>query len=1511
MLRLIYATLFVLCLLVVPFTVHRIAAYSSISASGVETQAPTSTTDLTPLPNIGQIVSGDRHVCVLTAGGGVQCWGSNNYGQLGDGTQTDHALPMTVVGLAQGVKQLDASDDQTCALMNSGGVKCWGGSSSDGDGAQQLKPASLHAPQATQTITNVLPIDIQGLHTPITAIAVGQTHVCALSSAGGVQCWSNGDAYASSSVVTSTTPVDLPGLTSGIKALVSGSDHICALTTGGGVKCFGYNYYGQLGNGGNSSVVTPTDVVGLTNGVVALSAGAYHTCAVLSNGSLKCWGGNFSGQLGDGSKTNRYAPVDVVDLSTGVSGVTAGYNHTCAVLTSGAAKCWGNNSSGELGDSTTDLHTTPGNVVTLNRNVTQITAGGAFTCALLNSGAVKCWGSNSSGQLGNGTDSTRTTLSPVVGLSSGIAEIAAGGYVSCAVTNGGGAKCWGYNYYGTLGDGTTIMRPAPVDVSGLSGPVSKIATSGNHTCALLTSGGVQCWGYNYYGQLGNNTTTDQLLPVDVTGLASGVVQIVAGYTHSCALLNTGGVKCWGSNYSGQLGDNTTINRATPVDVFGLTAGVKAITASNSHTCALLNGGGVRCWGYNGYGQLGDGTTTSRIAPVDVATLSSGVSDASAGNAHTCAVKTTGAVQCWGYNGYGQLGDGTTTSRLVPTNVSGLNSNAVNIATTGYHTCTIMRSGGVKCWGYNADGQLGNGTKTSSLTPVDVVGLGAPAAETATALRLGSYHSCIRTNGSAVKCWGANFYGQLGDSSAWRTVPDDVLTPCRTLTLAHIGAGNDPGVTPANSVGCSAGAYVSGEVLAVTAAPASTWQVAGWRGTLHDEAAVLTNTVIMPDGNHSVIVTYGQGCYTLTLTHTGSGSDPVATPSHSATCPDHQYVASENITVNTTPAANWAVSAWTGTANDASTAPNNTLVMPARNQTVSVIYYQPCYILTLLHSGAGDDPTPAPANSAPCPVGQFVSAETIHLTAHPADGWAVSGWEGANETTTSVSNTWSMAASNHTVSVIYSQSPNTQTPSGADAYEDDDTCERASALTPDGNIRDYTFHKIGDADWARFETVAGSSYRIEIKVPPGSPADVNLELYAQCQNAANTSFAATFAPGVRLDYTAPSNGSVFLRMKHTDSKIAGPQVTYQLSVRKLQTDIATGALILVAGRLKNPDAVQKNIHNVTQAVYAHYLNNGYTPDNIQYLATDTSLNGYDAPATLDNLQAAIVTWAASKVSANRPLILYLMDHGDEDKFYLDGVTQQILTPTQLDSWLGQLETAVPGVKITVIIESCYSGSFIKSAQRISKPNRLILTSTTQSNVAYASADGAYFSDQLIASLRQGYSFPNSFRAAYVVARELTQLAQEPWLDANGNGIPNEPEDVTLATQRGLGYPDKANTDAWAPYIVHAQGPAAILNRRGAIQAEVRDNKHVRRVWAVIYPPSYRPPSNSSVLVPEALPTLVLQPQAQDQFIGEYPGFDEIGTYRIAVYAEDDDNLLAQPQVIKIQNGYQIFMPTVKR
>ena len=242
-----------------------------------------------------------------------------------------------------------------------------------------------------------------------------------------------------------------------------------------------------------------------------------------------------------------------------------------------------------------------------------------------------------------------------VNLTNGVSAVSTGVFHTCALTSSDGVKCWGNNSDGQLGDGTTVNRLTQVDVVGLMNGVDGISVGGFHTCALTATGGVKCWGSNIHSQLGDGTTTNRSTPVDVTGLTSGISAVSAGKNHTCALTTSGGVKCWGNNNDGQLGNNSTIHSAIPVDVVGLTSGVSAISAGGDHTCALTTTGGIKCWGDNYLGSLGDGTTTDRSTPVDVVDLASGVSAVSAGGFHTCALTNSGGAQCWGNNLYGQLG----------------------------------------------------------------------------------------------------------------------------------------------------------------------------------------------------------------------------------------------------------------------------------------------------------------------------------------------------------------------------------------------------------------------------------------------------------------------------------------------------------------------------------------------------------------------------------------------------------------------------------------------------------------------------------------------------------------------------------------------------------------------------------------------------------------------------------------------------------------------------------------
>jgi len=357
-------------------------------------------------------------------------------------------------------------------------------------------------------------------------------------------------------------------------------------------------------------------------------------------------------------------------------------------------------------------------------NIIQVSAGDTDICALTGADGVKCWGWNLAGALGDGTTAERHTPVDVIGLGSSVAVISAGTFQTCAVTGIGGVKCWGWNKYGQLGDGTTVDRSTPVDVTGLSAGVKAISAVNGRTCAVTGIGGVKCWGWNKYGQLGDGTTVDRSTPVDVIGLSADVKAISVGGWHTCVLVNVDEMKCWGDNAYGQLGDGTTINRNTPVNVTGLQSGVKAISAGVWHTCALTSVGTVKCWGKNDYGQLGDGTTGNRYIPVDVIGLDAGVKAISDADYHTCAITNTGGAKCWGDNENGQLGDGTIINRNTPVNVTGLESGVTAISTGVWYTCALTSTGGIKCWGANGSGQLGDGTTIERHTPVDVMEFGS-------------------------------------------------------------------------------------------------------------------------------------------------------------------------------------------------------------------------------------------------------------------------------------------------------------------------------------------------------------------------------------------------------------------------------------------------------------------------------------------------------------------------------------------------------------------------------------------------------------------------------------------------------------------------------------------------------------------------------------------------------------------------------------------------------------------
>lgn len=367
-----------------------------------------------------------------------------------------------------------------------------------------------------------------------------------------------------------------------------------------------------------------------------------------------------------GSGCRRKKKIDDETLSLAV-----GARHACALMTDKSVRCWGANELGQLGEASREPHPTPVRMAGLTQSYVDLEGGGSLTCARTETHGVDCWGAI--------RHRTATGDEPVPIDVSGlkdVEQIAIGQSHACVRLEAGTVKCFGANDYGQLGIGHTNRAPGAPEVGGLWGVVA-ISAGKEHSCAVLTDGSVRCWGRNQEGQLGDGTTKDSAAPVNV-GQLMGIKAIACGAAHSCALLSDGSVKCWGKNDRGQLGDGTTARHPTPTPVSGL-GEQKGIAAGDAFSCSWGADAVVRCWGANDQNQMADGTTEMRVTPHKVPGFSGqsitalpedpfAITDVKLGDGFACVRATDKRVRCWGRNDVGQAGDGTREVRAVPVGV---------------------------------------------------------------------------------------------------------------------------------------------------------------------------------------------------------------------------------------------------------------------------------------------------------------------------------------------------------------------------------------------------------------------------------------------------------------------------------------------------------------------------------------------------------------------------------------------------------------------------------------------------------------------------------------------------------------------------------------------------------------------------------------------------------------------------------------------------------------------------
>jgi alpha-tubulin suppressor-like RCC1 family protein len=431
--------------------------------------------------------------------------------------------------------------------------------------------------------------------------------------------------------------------------------------------------------------------------------------------------------------------------------MSAGDSHTCAVLNSGKIKCWGSNSSGRLGDGTNTDRTTP-TEVSLQQTFIDVATGTSHSCGRISDGAVFCWGSNSGGRLGNNlTQSSSVPVKSQLPQGATARQIAAGLSHTCALLDSDDVMCWGNNAFGKLGDGTITQRLVPTKVIGLRtapGGVSSSTADITHNSATVLSSfssiDVSSHRILEYG-------TDEFLSgsthsVDL-GHFGSIQHIATGPNHSCVVIAGGHVKCWGDNSDGALGTGDRTSHPQPVDVSELTGYVRLIAVGTSHTCAVMSTGSLKCWGDNSAGQLGDGTLLSKTAPTDADI--SGVVDVALGEDFTCALKAGGEVWCWGTNTLGQLGR-VSASSSVPVTVSvDPDHSVVSVASSASRTCAVLSNATVKCWGKGIQGVASPGQFSSSVDGVSVA----------------DNHACAVLHNGSIQCWGDDSSGQLGDGDS--------------------------------------------------------------------------------------------------------------------------------------------------------------------------------------------------------------------------------------------------------------------------------------------------------------------------------------------------------------------------------------------------------------------------------------------------------------------------------------------------------------------------------------------------------------------------------------------------------------------------------------------------------------------------------------------------------------------------------------------------------------------------